>query len=318
VTVFPQRINGTSASLASLQITAAWSPTVVTPTRLVRNWGASGLDVALIFLGQGDFGDRPMLLISHAGLEDGSKVRKFGRGIDEYATAGPPPTAATFDGLYRSADFTASSVGVITYTLKANEAGRKEVGEGGDSGGPDWTISNGNLLAIAGVQSTCTPTGRVAGMLPANSWIWVTGISSCDSAPIWQIDYDVKEIVRPERVAFCQEYAAKAVAAANENRFDGCQFGGGRWTTDAAAHLDWCMSLNGNRKPPDTETEARETALKLCRYGKNRAAEEKPEDRGAIDAEVRGAGDLSPIKIRDVDKKFRQGVKLSPIKTPNP
>jgi hypothetical protein len=49
-------INGPSASFANLPITAAWSDRTVIPTRLVRNWGASGLDLALIFLGAGDFG----------------------------------------------------------------------------------------------------------------------------------------------------------------------------------------------------------------------------------------------------------------------
>src|SRR6476646_4827134 len=44
-------INGPSAALTALPITAAWSTRAPVPTRLVRNWGASGLDVSLIFLG---------------------------------------------------------------------------------------------------------------------------------------------------------------------------------------------------------------------------------------------------------------------------
>lgn len=146
-------INGPTAPLANVPITAAWSPRVVTPTRFVRNWGASGLDVALIFLGAGDFGSERIQLFYVNKVEAGMTLMKFGRGISAYASAGPPPVPAVADGLYRSAVFTASAGSATRYTLPVNANG--QVGNGGDSGGPDFVMApNGVLLGIAGVQST--------------------------------------------------------------------------------------------------------------------------------------------------------------------
>src|SRR5690606_41425565 len=63
-------------------------------------------DVALIFLGDGDFGPVAQKLIRFRELEPGMAVVKYGRGISAYASAGTPPTPAFRDGLYRSATFT--------------------------------------------------------------------------------------------------------------------------------------------------------------------------------------------------------------------
>src|SRR5215467_14010891 len=53
-------IGGPSNALGNLRITAGWSKKIVTPTRLVRNWGpkppGDGLDIALICLGADNFG----------------------------------------------------------------------------------------------------------------------------------------------------------------------------------------------------------------------------------------------------------------------
>jgi hypothetical protein len=259
------RVNGPSAALGNVRISAAWSGTVATPTRLVRNWGGSGRDVALVFLGNGDFGAMPIQLLNFSGLDPGMSVVKFGRGISAYASAGPPPVAATADGRYRTANFTVASVGNPTYTLNANSAG--QVGNGGDSGGPDWVVAgNGSLLNIAGVQSTCVATGYVAGQ-PRN-WNWATGVSSCNSASIWDIYHEIVEITRPQYVAFCQDYAAKATAAANDNQSLGCGFGGPRWTTDRLAHLDWCVGLVGDQNPANFEAGERSKALRQCRRDK--------------------------------------------------
>ena len=255
------RINGPAAAFGSLQITAAWSGTVVIPTRLVRNWGASGLDVALIFLGNGDLGSVPTQLLD-AGLPDqGMTVMKFGRGINAYAVPGPPPTAAGADGQYRSATFSVGTVASNTYTLQPNAAG--QVGNGGDSGGPDWIVgAGGALLSIAGVQSTCRATGYVAGR-PTN-WSWATGISSCNSAPVGNIRSELIAITRFEHVAFCKGYGTQAAAAADANQIHGCGNGGPRWLTDAAAHVDWCISLNGDEGPPNNEAAARTETLRAC------------------------------------------------------
>ncbi len=186
-------INGPSAALTALPITAAWSTRAPVPTRLVRNWGASGLDVALIFLGAGDFGQVNIQLLFVGDVEDGMTLTKYGRGIFEYASPGPPPVPAQSDGRYRSAVFTLSGASATTYTLGVNSAG--QVGEGGDSGGPDIvTGPNGVGLGIAGVQSTCVASGRVPGK--PTRWIWVTGITSCNSAPVSTIRWDILQIVQ--------------------------------------------------------------------------------------------------------------------------
>ena len=44
-------LNGPSLDPATLMITATWSAEAVRASRLVRNWGGAGLDVALVFLG---------------------------------------------------------------------------------------------------------------------------------------------------------------------------------------------------------------------------------------------------------------------------
>jgi Trypsin len=207
----------------SLTIFAAWSPNrFVTPTRLVRNWREAGLDVALIFLGNGDFGDRPMLLLNHSGLEDGSKVRKFGSGISAFAKDGSPPTPAmSGGGLYRTADFKASSITSTGYDLPANDKG--EVGAAGDSGGPDWAVTeDGELLSLAGVQSSCHPTGYVAGQ--SETWMWATGISSCRSAPIWNVDFEIKEIASPEHVALLSGLRGEGGSSGHRKSVHGMQF----------------------------------------------------------------------------------------------
>ena len=186
-------LNGPSAALTALPITAAWSPRTPIPTKVVRNWGASGLDVALIYLGAGDFGPANIQLFFVENVENGATLTKYGQGIFEYAKAGPPPVAALSDGAYRSAPFTLSGASPTGYTLAVN--GADQVGEGGDSGGPDIvTAPNGVSLGIAGVQSTCAPSGRVTGM-PA-TWTWVTGINSCFSAAISTIRWDILQITQ--------------------------------------------------------------------------------------------------------------------------
>jgi hypothetical protein len=69
--------------------------------------------------------------------------------------------------------------------------------------------------------------------------------------------------------AFCASYADEAVASANENISLNCGGGGGRWTTDRAAHVNWCLGLNGDRTVPQAETAARAEALSACRAASN-------------------------------------------------
>jgi Trypsin len=204
-------INGPSAPLARLGVTAAWSDRTVIPTRLVRNWGASGLDVALLFLGAGDFGKANIQLFFVGAVDSGTTLTKFGRGISGYASAGPPPVPAVADGQYRTAVFRASAGSATSYTLPVNAAG--QVGNGGDSGGPDLvTAPNGVTVGIAGVQSTCGWTARVPGMPNPPLWTWVTAISACTSAAINTMRFDMVQIIQEGRVPCPGSSAACAVA----------------------------------------------------------------------------------------------------------
>ncbi|MBW4621782.1 MAG: trypsin-like serine protease [Cyanosarcina radialis HA8281-LM2] len=196
-------IGGSSAAFANTQITASWSRRIVIPTRFVRIWWGSGRDVALIFLGAGDFGaeytaTQPLQRVSS--ITPGRLMRKYGRGISTFATGTSPATAvpAVNDGRYRTAQFAASNDTVLGYRLNINGTG--QVGSGGDSGGPDIALGPGGVsLGIAGVQSTCARTGVVPGM-PIN-WTWTTGIAFCTSARVDTISNDITRIIQEGTIA---------------------------------------------------------------------------------------------------------------------
>ena len=179
-------------------LTSAWSAERVVPTRLVRNWCGAGLDIALIYLGAGDFGPANIQLLSINQLEEGNTLVKYGRGISSLATAGPPAVPAVQDGQYRSGVFSVSTVGATAYTLPMNAS--NQVGHGGDSGGPDFLLApSGVSIGIAGVQSTCVASGVVPPnplLLPGGgvNWRWVTGVPRCNSAPIVDARYDIVQI----------------------------------------------------------------------------------------------------------------------------
>lgn len=197
-------VGGPPAALSALSITAAWSTRVPLPTRVVRNWSGAGLDVALIFLGAGDFGKVNVQLFFVGDIEIGMTLTKYGRGIFAFAIAGLPATPAQRDGRYRSARFVASAVSATSYTVPVNAAG--QIGAGGDSGGPDIvTAPNGVGVGIAGVLSTCIVSGYVPG-LPQNP-TWEIGITSCNSAAISTPRDDIVQIIQEGRVP-CPDVSA--------------------------------------------------------------------------------------------------------------
>jgi hypothetical protein len=179
----------------------------VTPTRFVEFCGSDRVDVALILLGNGDFGPVNEQKLAVGQVTNGSLVTKYGRGIFEYARLDlttTPPTAvqARLDGRYRSAQFTASDAGNTSYTNRENSNSPRQVADGGDSGGADFTAQNG-VMSITGVQSGCHfPIG---GCLPGETcqdssgvhWEWVTHVDYCWSAPIFKIRDRILAIVRP-------------------------------------------------------------------------------------------------------------------------
>lgn len=186
-------------TLANLTITATWSPRQIRPTRIVRNWREAGLDVALLFLGGDNFGNALVQLFRVGQIDDGQPVIKFGRGMSAYAVNGNPPTMATNTGQSRTARFIVSDSSTNNYTLASNEA--NQVGNGGDSGGPDRAVAPSNIdLGIVGVQSTCVATGQLTP--PPLDWRWVTGIAGCDSVAIEPARFEILQVIqeRPVRI----------------------------------------------------------------------------------------------------------------------
>ncbi len=261
---------GPSQAFGNLTIAGAWSKSAVTPTRLVRNWSAGGLDVALIFLGAGDFGRTNVQLLDFHQLDTSQRVMKYGRGLTGFATGSgatavpAPPT----DGLYRSATFAPSSSSATAYVLPTNAAG--QVGAGGDSGGPDRVITPaGQVLGIVGVQSSCFGT-----FLPnqKGNWKWATGIKSCTSAAIFTIRDEIVEIIRPQYVDACKDYTKTAMAAVQNNKANRCGNTGDRWADDESHHFNWCLGLaSADRGFMQSETAVRQQAIDRCdrKYQKN-------------------------------------------------
>lgn len=185
VSINPKVWGSADAPFASKPVSASWSAKIVTPTRYVRYWNSDALDVALIFLGDGDFGDVPVKLLFHQIAERGQVLAKFGQGICAFASgSGVKAKAAQTNCGYRTALFEASAADDTTVVLPKNKSG--QVGNGGDSGGPDYqTDGFGKPISIVSVQSTCVASGHVSGK-PAE-WDWVTDISDCSSAALYTI-----------------------------------------------------------------------------------------------------------------------------------
>lgn len=203
-------VGGSRGTRANFTIKANWSGATVTPTRFVEFCGSDRVDVALIFLGNGNFGPVNEQKLAVGQVTNGSLVTKYGRGIDRYAYCDSMPTPSSCigphpahqDGNYRSAQFTASDAGNTSYTNRENSNSPRQVANGGDSGGADFTAQNG-VMSITGVQSGCHfPIG---GCLPGQTcqdssgphWEWVTHVDYCSSAPIFTIRDRILAIIRP-------------------------------------------------------------------------------------------------------------------------
>src|SRR5262245_19090351 len=183
-------------------IRSAWSAREVIPTRIERRWTGAGLDVALVYLGAGDFGSVNVQLLLVDPVYTEMTLTQYGRGISAYATGTGPMTAvaSVSDNRYRSARFTPSTANARSYTLPVNRP-TGQGGIGGDSGGPDIaTALNGIGFGIAGVTSTCNVRKRVPGMPSTPTWTWVTEVASCTSAAITTIRHEIVEIIQEGRI----------------------------------------------------------------------------------------------------------------------
>lgn len=173
-----------SRSLSDLSITSAWSTRIVIPSRLVRNWGpGQGIDIAMLFLGSGDFGyNEPLrnITIGQGPIQPGERVMLYGRGIYSFGAGTGPNNSvpAQRDGLYRGADFTVSGVGGGLITVETEEAGQSIAG--GDSGGGMFQMDfNGFPTNLIGVHSVCYGVTYVPGQ--PQTWTWITNLGSCAS-----------------------------------------------------------------------------------------------------------------------------------------
>jgi hypothetical protein len=151
-------------------------------------------DIVLVYLGAADLGpvDNQRIYVIARDQGGGSvvlsgrltttdTVTQYGRGFSTFATGVfGTPTAQPSGGLgtYRSAPFMPSSITDTGYELVMNSA--NQVGQGGDSGGPTVVTVNGFGVGIAGVQSTCSPTGYIPNTPAASqNWSWATGARAC-------------------------------------------------------------------------------------------------------------------------------------------
>ncbi|MGM9489604.1 trypsin-like serine protease [Ideonella sp. YS5] len=198
-------IRGTLAPATQIVISAAWSPATFAATRvhdLNINVPKPETDMVLIYLGSGDFGPvniQPLYAQENSQLEfEGRKlatsdiVTQYGRGFATFATT-PPDTQATGLGTYRSGQFNPFSISDAEYSLNMNTS--NQVGHGGDSGGPTVVTANGVGVGIAGVQSTCTSSGRLSQPDPP-FWPWVTGISGCHYVSTQRFVREIYRVIR--------------------------------------------------------------------------------------------------------------------------
>jgi hypothetical protein len=190
-----------------VRISAAWSSVNVIPTGFYEfsvNSTTVTRDIILIYLGRDDFGvvntqllylkDRRVTADRWVGarLTKNDAVTQYGRGFSTFATGVfGTPTATPSQGLgtYRSGRFTPSNISATSYDLAMNA--NSQVGHGGDSGGPTVVTVEGVGVGIAGVQSTCAPTGYVTNAPVPPTWTWAKGISSCQYVSVEELVIEI-------------------------------------------------------------------------------------------------------------------------------
>ena len=196
---------------AEVSVSAEWAPgRIGVASRLVELGGTAPRDIVLVYLGTADLGavNGQRLFISQLGpatsnrwvarrLATTDTVTQYGRGLSTFATGGvgrTPVTLGAGDGTYRSAQFSPSAITAAGYRLIMN--GSTQVGHGGDSGGPTVVTEHGFGVGIAGVQSTCSPTGYAPGAPSPPPWPWATGISRCDYVSVEPVVREIGSAVR--------------------------------------------------------------------------------------------------------------------------
>lgn len=180
-----------------VSVTASWTGQVGKGFRIqelgIGSATANGLDIVLVYLGNTNLGPVPSQKL-YAVVRDGKlsgrlkttdSITQYGIGFNTFAKDLKTPSTGL--GVFRRGVFTPSDITATHYNLVMNSINQS--GHGGDSGGPSIvTIYGQPNGGIAGVQSTCSATGYVAGApIPVDAknpgWLWATGISSCGYVP---------------------------------------------------------------------------------------------------------------------------------------
>ena len=245
--------NGPLDTLANLSVNAAWATSGVIPTAVVRytdgSTGYSNIDVALLFLGDGDFGAAPIQLFYVPQVDTGRSFVSYGRGIYAYATgSGPTAVPTKSDGAYRSATLSVTSVATNSYSFAPNQFG--QIVAGGDSGGPDIVISPDNVhLGIAGVHSTCRWTSVANAPTSTNPWTWVNNIPNCTSAALVSVRDDIVRRIQQLPGQFVGQFSN---VAWSQNILYAVQTNG---------QLLWYRNLIGSAPSSSTAPNRRMTAL---------------------------------------------------------
>jgi hypothetical protein len=228
----PQDIGAPLWPEGTLGVTAAWAPGQVSMISAYRELGPNvgaampASDIILLYLGRGDFGDIgrriPFITQRQATtvrswngdrVTESDRILLYGRGFatlasGTFGTSSAVP--ADGQGIYRSAEMRASSIAETGFNMVATP---NSVGHGGDSGGPAVVYEDGLYAGIAGVQSTCTPTGYIPSAASAPptpaEWMWASGIASCSYVSTEPV---VREIGRAMRETPLCETASKCAA----------------------------------------------------------------------------------------------------------
>lgn len=199
---------------ANIRISAAWTATTVNPTRIehlttnarIASYTASsGLDIALLYLGGGDFG--PVETDWYSKLWDGTWGQRipgsynldlYGRGISAWAfidTAGNPQKA-TNDSLYRVQRSMTAAGPSERWFVTSSVIG------GGDSGGPTFVnidTSAGTKRYLAGVHSFCVKANYVSKPLPAGWTSWEgTTYALCGDQSILPVTDAIRNFIQEQ------------------------------------------------------------------------------------------------------------------------
>ena len=269
-------IDGPLPNPSDVKVTASWSPVTARVHRLEDfKKNTAHNDIILVRLGFPNFGRVNAQRIYAVGVRSGSSLKlsgrlkdtdtvtQYGRGYSTFATGTfgtPSAMAATGLGTFRSAQFKPSSISDTAYELTMN--GSSQVGHGGDSGGPSWVTVGGFNEGIAGVQSTCSRTGNIAGT-PANQqrdWQWATGIRACQyvsTEPYLGEISEAKREVPPDYTGLCRDHAARQFARVAEARRLSCPFlsGSGGWNKDQASFENMCLNFREKAASANKENE---------------------------------------------------------------